>query len=224
MEEAFWHGRWQRNEISFHQPAPNPVLTNNLSALGLPEGARMFLPLCGKSLDIGWLLAHGYRVAGAELSRLAIEQLFDGLGVAPRIVEAGALTRFEAEGIDIFVGNIFDLDAAKLDAVDAVYDRAALVALPEAMRARYVAHLLAITGSAPQLLATFEYDQSCMDGPPFSVTEAEVRRHYAPSHDISCLDRHEVAGGLKGLCPATEVVWRLVPRERTGSNGAPQIA
>lgn len=214
MDAEFWHGKWRRGEIAFHQPEPNPLLTRNLPALGPPAGARLFLPLCGKSLDIGWLLAQGRSVAGAELSRTAIEQLFEELGVEPRITQDGPLLRFEAGNLVIFVGDIFDLDEARLGAVDAVYDRAALVALPQDMRARYAAHILALTRGAPQLLVTFEYDQSRVEGPPFSVNEAEIRRHYEATHHIARLERQELAGGLKGLCPAAEVVWRLMPRRQ----------
>ncbi|WP_051661053.1 thiopurine S-methyltransferase [Bosea sp. 117] len=225
MDAEFWHGKWRRGEIAFHQPEPNPLLTRNLPALGLPAGARLFLPLCGKSLDIGWLLAQGYRVAGAELSRMAIEQLFAELSVEPQITQDGPLLRFEAGNLVIFVGDIFDLDGARLGVVDAVYDRAALVALPQDMRTRYAAHLLALTRGAPQLLVTFEYDQAHQEGPPFAVGEADVRRHYGATHELARLEWQELAGGLKGLCPAAEVVWRLIPRrQRLEQSPAPAPA
>lgn len=218
MDATFWHRKWESNEISFHGEKPNPLLLRHFPALRLAKGARVFVPLCGKSLDIHWLLANGCRVAGAELSRLAVEQLFDELGVVPRITPAGPLERFEADGLSIFVGNIFDLDRASLGAVDAVYDRVALVALPEDMRVRYAAHLVAVTASAPQLVVAYEYDPSCTAGPPFPVTEAEIRRHYEPGHRLTRLERHEVEGGLRG-CPAQESVWLVEPRA-----AAPQIA
>lgn len=125
---------------------------------------------------------------------------------------AGALDRYAAAGIDIFVGDLFDLGPEVLGPVDAIYDRAALVALPENMRARYTGHLRAITGGAPQLLICFEYDQSRHAGPPFSVDADEVRRHYGRHFEPTRLARVEVAGGLKGRCPATESVWLLAKR------------
>lgn len=212
MEEHFWHGKWQRGEIAFHEAEPNPLLTGHLPALHLHPGARIFVPLCGKSRDIGWLLAQGYRVAGAELSRLAIEQLFGELGVIPAIASEGPLERFEANGLTIHVGNIFDLDRATLGPVDAVYDRAALVALPTGMRERYAAHLLHLTHNAPQLLVTFDYDQSLVAGPPFSVPESEVRRHYGAACHVTALARQELKGGLKGARPVHEEVWLLKRR------------
>lgn len=209
MEADFWQARWRENRIGFHESKPNPLLLKHLDRLGLAPGARLFLPLCGKTLDIGWLLANGYRVAGAELSRIAIDQLFAELGVVPQESPAGALTRCSAPGLDIYVGDIFALDADTLGPVDAVYDRAALVALPQEMRVRYAPHLAALTGHAPQLLLCFEYDQSLVPGPPFSVDEAHVRALYEPAFRVSRLDSVPLAGGLKGKFDATEHVFLL---------------
>lgn len=211
MDANFWHDRWARNEIGFHISQANPLLVAHADALRLAPGSRVFLPLCGKTLDIHWLLDRGLRVAGAELSRVAVDQLFDELGVKPIIRRLGALEHYAAPNIDIYVGDIFELAHDVLGAIDAVYDRAALVALPEAMRARYTAHLRAITREAPQLLICFEYDQSQHAGPPFSVLADEVRRHYAARFELTRLAHLDVAGGLKGKCPAKESVWKLDP-------------
>ena len=209
MEAAFWHQKWEAGQIGFHRADVNPMLVRHLPALRLAPGARVFLPLCGKTLDIGWLRSQGFRVAGAELSELAVQQLFDELGIEPNVSELGSLMLYQTEGLDVFVGDIFDLTAQALGPVDAVYDRAALVALPGDMRGRYADHVAVITGRAGQLLITFEYDQSVMAGPPFSVPPAEVRGLYAPSYDLELLDQTDVEGGLKGFCPAEAFIWSM---------------
>lgn len=210
MDTDFWLKRWRNNEIGFHQREANPLLTARFKNLRLQRGARVFVPLCGKTLDIPWLLSRGYRVAGVELSELAIEQLFAELGVRPHVSKIGELKRYSASDIDIFVGDIFALSAEMLGPVDATYDRAALVALPEAMRECYAGHVAAITGQAPQFLLTFEYDQSQMDGPPFSVTGTEVTRLYRDTYDVTLATSRDVPGGLKGICAATENAWLLI--------------
>lgn len=211
MEADFWRRKWRDNELGWHRSSANPMLVRHFPALGLKPGARVFVPLCGKTLDIHWLLAKGFRVAGAELVESAVEQLFSELGVAPAIDEVGALRRYGGEGVEVFVGDLFGLAPETLGTVDAVYDRAALVALPAEVRPGYVAHVAAITARAPQLLLTFDYDQSLMDGPPFSVTDEEVRGLYAGAYDAAPLESAEVEGGLKGFCPAMERAWRLTP-------------
>ncbi|MGA0563554.1 thiopurine S-methyltransferase [Ancylobacter sp. VNQ12] len=212
MEQEFWHRKWQNGEIGFHEADTNPLLLRHFPELGLARGARVFVPLCGKSRDMHWLLGQGCKVTGAELSRLAVEQLFAELALTPVITEEAALERFEADGLTVFVGDFFDLDREKLGAVDGVYDRAALIALPAPMRERYAGHLAALTRHAPQLLVTLEYDSTDAVGPPFSVPEHEVRRLYGSAFHVTSLESHALKDGLKGVHPARESVWLLKAR------------
>ena len=211
MDPEFWHSRWQVGQIGFHEGRVNRMLAAHIGALDLPKTVRLFLPLCGKAFDIHWLLSEGYRVAGIELSEIAVRELFEEMGVAPEISRVGPLKLYAGQGVDIFVGDIFALTAETLGPVDAVYDRAALVALPEGIRGQYAAHVASITGTAPHLLVTFQYDQTAMDGPPFSLSEAAVRTHYGAVYQISVLADEDVPGGLKGVCPATEKALLLTP-------------
>ncbi|MFG1478157.1 thiopurine S-methyltransferase [Xanthobacter sp. V4C-4] len=213
MEAEFWQTRWANNQIGFHEGRTNAFLEAHFERLALAPGARVFVPLCGKTRDIAWLLSRGMRVAGAELSALAVAQLFDDLGIEPAVTADGPpeppLARHAGPGIDIFQGDIFDLSAARLGPVDAIYDRAALVALPAPMRSRYARHLLDITCGAPQVLITFAYDQSAVEGPPFSVPPGEVHALYDAAYGVSELTQAPLAGGLKGKCDATEHVFHL---------------
>lgn len=211
MKHDFWHQKWEKNEIGFHLHEANPLLIKNFSTLNLKQNARIFLPLCGKTMDIAWLLSQGYRVAGAELSAIAIEDLFNNLHLTPSIKNIGSITHYSATNIDMFVGDIFNVTPAMLGNVDAVYDRAALVALPEEMRKQYSAHLMALTSKAAQLLICFEYDQSLHDGPPFSICANTVKQHYQSTYDLVLLASEVMANGLKGQHPATEQVWWLKP-------------
>ena len=209
MDASFWHQKWEKNDIAFHESEANLLLVKYFKEISLVKGSRVFLPLCGKTLDIPWLLSNGYRVAGAELSKIAIEQLFMELGVEPKISGVGEVDHYSAKDIDIFVGDIFHLSSKMLGRVDAIYDRAALVALPEEMRNQYAVHLTKITDKAPQLLICYEYDQSLMDGPPFSISDEKVNQHYRDSYDLTLIASTNVTGGLKGKCAAKENVWLL---------------
>ncbi|MDX2267127.1 MAG: thiopurine S-methyltransferase [Bryobacter sp.] len=215
MDPDYWHQKWANRQVNFHQPQPNALLVEHLSALALLSGARILVPLCGKSLDIHWLLDQGYHVVGAELSRLAVEELYAELGHSPTLTTTltpGPLDHFSAPMLDVFAGDIFHLTSETLGPlapIDAIYDRAALVALPPDTRTRYAHHLQRLTRGAPQLLLTFEYDQNTMPGPPFSVPAEEVHRHYAPGYSLTELARQPVPGGLKGFCPAEEIAWHV---------------
>jgi len=209
MDHAFWHDMWTRDEQGFHQPRANKMMVTHWPALGLSPGAHVFVPLAGKSLDMTWMLSEGYRVTGAELSESAVAQYFEEHNVSPEIEEVGSLKRYSGPGIDLYAGDIFELSAAQLGPVDAIYDRAALVALPTGMREDYAALLHKITGGAPQLLICFEYDQSEMDGPPFSIEKAGVLSAHSARYTCAEIGRRELPVKLKGHVAAQEVVWHL---------------
>ena len=209
MKADFWHDRWAAQKIGFHQRNGNALLVAHFAAIGLAPGNRVFVPLCGKTRDIAWLMAQGCRVVGAELSETAVQQLFAEIDIVPEVTAVGALTRYAVEGLDVFIGDIFALTSEDLGHVDAVYDRAALVALPDTMRGRYVDHVVAITGAAHQLVVTFTYDQALMNGPPFSISEATMMAQYDAIYDLQALQTLDVSGGLNGSVPATETAWLL---------------
>ncbi|MEE7626233.1 thiopurine S-methyltransferase [Methylobacter sp. Wu8] len=209
MEASFWHQKWERGDIGFHETEVNPFLIEHFEKLNPAKGSRVFLPLCGKTRDIAWLLACGYRVVGAELSELAVNDLFKELGLEPEISKIGELARYSAKGIDILVGDIFDVSAEYLGPLSAIYDRAALVALPAGIREQYASHLMNITGAAPQLLISYEYNQLLMAGPPFSVNEHEVKQHYGSTYQLKPVERKNVEGGLKGKVDTIEIAWLL---------------
>ena len=191
MEPNFWHEKWHKGEIAFHQPQPNALLTQHLDILNLPPGSRLFLP-----------------VVGVELSPIACSQLFEENQLQPHIAPAHPFTHYHSDRLEVFSGDFFALTPEMLGSVDAVYDRAALVALPQDLRPRYTAHLTQLSQASPQLLITFEYDQQLLAGPPFSIPRPEVHRHY-PSAQL--VEERPVAGGLKGKVEARETLWQ-VPR------------
>ncbi len=209
MDAAFWHEKWQNKQIGFHLDDVNPLLVTHFDALGLQAGQTVFLPLCGKTLDIAWLLGNGFQVKGVELHEPAIIELFDALGVVPDVTGLGELRRYCAEGLTIYVGDFFKLTSAILGEVDAVYDRAAIVALPDTMRGDYTKQVMAVSQKADQLLINYVYDQAIMTGPPFSVSNEELVLSYSEHYAMTLLFENEVEGGLRGQCPATEFVWLL---------------
>lgn len=209
MEHEFWHNKWKANEIGFHKDETNTFLKDNLQSLSLTPSATIFVPLCGKTLDIAYLLSLGHKVVAAELNESAVIQLFENMKVTPDISDVGNLKQYQAQNLTVFVGDVFELTEGLIGSVDAIYDRAALVALPDAMRRRYAQHLMAITKNTPQLLVTIEYDQSQYNGPPFAISEQIVRKLYATTYECDLLQRQPMEGGLKGRTDASEAIWIL---------------
>jgi len=193
MDPNFWLERWREGRTHFHQDRVQPLLQKFWPLLAVPPGRRVLVPLCGKSLDMIWLAAQGYHVLGIDLSPLAAEQFFDenALRYTQRTSPLG--THYVADAIEIICGDIFTLGAATLSTCDAVYDRAALIALPEPMRVRYVSHLYASLPAHYQgLLITLDYPQEQMPGPPFCVSDSEIQALFEPHSTAEIIDRRDI--------------------------------
>lgn len=215
MEAQFWLERWREGRTHFHQERVTPLLQKYWPQLALPAGSTVLVPLCGKSLDMLWLAQQGHRVLGVELSELAITQFFSQNQLMPAIHESAQGRHYVAGNIELVCGDIFLLEDATLAACAGAYDRAALIALPPDMRARYVAEIYGrLPPQARSLLITLEYDQQKMDGPPFSVAEEEVQRLYAPHSETVAIDRRDILEKEpkfleRGLTALDTVVYRL---------------
>lgn len=218
MQADFWLQCWREGRIGFHRKEPLPLLLKHWPDLDVPSDGRVFVPLCGKSPDMAWLVAQGHRVLGVELSPIAVEQFFDEHGLLPerRVTPAGV--HYSSGRIDIIQGDVFALDAATLADCVGVYDRAAIVALPTDLRRRY-AH--EVYGKLPAgcrgLMVTLEYPQREMDGPPFSVEEGDVEALLGHAWDTSVLDRRDLLASepdfrARGLSAFHTAVYRLSRR------------
>jgi thiopurine S-methyltransferase len=196
MDAAFWIERWARQQIGFHQQHINPYLQAHWASLDVPPGSAVFVPLCGKSLDMQWLRAQGHTVIGVELSRTAVREFFIEQHIEPQVTLDGRFECWETPGYRLLCGDFFALDASDLKDAMGVFDRAALIAFPAELRERYVKHMLALVPMrAPTLLVAMTYPQQQMSGPPFSVGETEVRRLYASCHIEKLQDEDVISLG-----------------------------
>jgi thiopurine S-methyltransferase len=184
-DNKLWLQSWRDRRIDFHQHAVNPFLARFWPGLKLPPGSRVFVPLCGKSLDMLWLARRGYDVIGVELSPVAVEAFFRENGLHPRRKKRGAFTLWQCDNITILCGDYFALTPAVLGRIDTVYDRAALTALPEDVRVAYVAHLRALVGRDTRVFLLTVEDAEAGE----SLAQAlgvgeEITRLFAADFDI----------------------------------------
>jgi len=215
MEREFWLERWERNQIGFHRATTNPLLQKFWPEAGVTKGSGVFVPLCGKSLDMRYLAGLGHPVVGVELSRTAIEAYFEEAGQPYELLDWFYGDCFKGSDTTVFCGDFFDISIADILGVRGVFDRGALVALPPGLRARYADHLQRIVPEhAHILLITLEYDQSKVDGPPFSVDRKEVELLFGARGRVEQLATivsrevppHFAAAGIQEV---TEAVYRI---------------
>lgn len=221
MDRQFWLERWQRREIGFHQATVNPALQRHWPALALPAGASVLVPLAGKSLDMTWLATQGFSVIGVELSDDACAEYFAEHGLDPKVDIFGPFTRRRAGNVTLLGGDIFALPDGFHRDIMAVYDRGALVALPPAMRQRYVeAVYTPLPPAAQALLVALDYPQEHMQGPPFAIGEAEMQALFDGGWQCTVLEQRDILDEeprfqQAGLPRLHSTAWHL-RRHRTG--------
>ncbi|MDN5864654.1 MAG: thiopurine S-methyltransferase [Gammaproteobacteria bacterium] len=214
MEAEYWIERWREGRTGWHHDDVMPLLQKHWPALGVPRGTKVLVPFCGKSLDMAWLAGQGCRVLGVEVSPLAVEQFFAENNLQPARRESSEGIRFRAGDIEIIQGDLFDIDAETLSGCGAVYDRAALIAQPPPERERYAREIYAkLPGGCRGLMITLEYPRAEMDGPPFSVEEAEVRQRLN-DWDVTVVERRDILDAQPhfkeaGLTSLHTAVYRL---------------
>jgi len=189
MEQGFWQERWQQGQIGFHQGYTNPLLERFWSQLGLQAG-RVLVPLCGKTLDMKWLAERGHEVLGVEFVEQAARAYFAEQGLEAERREIDGFPVLRHAGVSLVVGDFFRVGPGVTGTFDAIYDRAAWVAIAAQDRARYVKQLLALLRPGGRvLLVNFVHDLG--SGPPHSIEEPELRAKWQ-GFSLELLFEHDI--------------------------------
>jgi thiopurine S-methyltransferase len=192
VEHEFWLQRWVEGRTGFHKEIVNPALHSHFQRLSHNKEDQIFVPLCGKSLDLFWLSQHCKKVLGVELSSIAAEAFFEESKLTPSVKKKGSFNSYEDKNIEILQGDFFELQPKDLKAFNRVYDRASLIALPSDMRRKYAEHMLKILPTDSRyLLVSFDYNQEEMPGPPFAVSEKEIHELFGKRFEIEVLERKD---------------------------------
>lgn len=210
MDTEFWHSRWAENRIGFHLNETNPALTKHWHAVKATRDSRVLVPMCGKSVDLIWLAQQHNQVIGIELSDIAVKAFFAEQLYTPMVSGVGAETVYEFDEITIHSGDFFSVP---VEPVDVVYDRAALIAMPQNIRQRYAERLLALLKNGGRiLLVTVDYPQEQLDGPPFCVAKEEVESLFKDCQ-VTHLARDDADEShprrQRGLTRFAEEIWLI---------------
>lgn len=229
-DNALWKQYWREQRTDLHQQGINPFLIRWWPSLQLEKGSRVLVPLCGKTQDMLWLIAQGYRVIGIELSAQAIRAFFDENTISPTKRHQGKITRWGHGNLTILGGDVFSVSAGDLGPIDAIYDHAALVALPPDIRRTYVAHLGVIAPDARQLLVlTAEDAEDGNAGEQIQCVAHEMESLYMEGFEIDLVDVQrlpETAPDAAGDPPSVlyRKVYRLTARDAAMREGGARVA
>lgn len=207
---TFWHQRWDDNQTGWHRDVVNDLLIKHWPSLNLEQDTNVLVPLCGKSIDMHWLVQQGHSVTGIELVETAVEAFFNEAGKTPIIESLGEIKRYEEGKTTLLQGDILAIQPSMVFS-DAWYDRAALVALPSTMRPAYVDQIRALCQpGSTGLMITFSYPPNEMQGPPFSLPDEEVLRLFEPEFEVELLERIALEDEKqRGLTSVHSAVYKL---------------
>lgn len=203
-----WLDRWANGRTGWHEESGNAGLKSHWPDCA--NGTRVLVPLCGKTIDLLWLSHHGHEVVGVELSDIAVRNFFSEHDLAYQVEKGEYLDCFSATDVPItlYCGDYFSFDAPPFDAL---YDRGALVAMPDSLRPEYVEHTKQLLRpEAVRMIITLEYDQRVVQGPPFSVLPTEIGAYWGDLtrvHETDDLETCPPKFRAAGLQDIQEVVW-----------------
>lgn len=186
---AFWAERWAEGRTAFHREEVHPALLGEAGRFLGEEPQRVLVPLCGKALDVPWLAEQGHAVVGVEIVRQAVETLFAEHGLVTEIETRGDHDVYRAGPLQVWCGDFFGLPES-VGPFTRVWDRAALVAVPPDRRSDYVATLLRLAPGALLWLVSIDYDAGALGGPPFAVSDDEVRTRFADAAPVRLSSRN----------------------------------
>jgi len=211
-----WESRWQEDRIGFHLKEVNPYLMRFSDQLLHQNPGRVFVPLCGKTLDLCWLTTKTKKVIGVELVSKAVQNFFAENNIDYLLQQDETLQKFSSKSIDIYLGDFFDLNPEQTSSFKAIYERASIVAIEKPERREYVDHLISFLDPAGRiLLITLEYNQNQMEGPPYSVPAEEIESLFAPLGSLKLLETCDILDDRfrnKGLTRLLEHVFLIVKK------------
>ena len=216
MGKEFWLERWNQGAIGWHQESVEPAL---ISWASHRKPSRILVPLCGKSLDLIWLRDQGYDVVGVELSPTACEAFLQEHQLAYKKTIHGEHVFYESPGILIINGDFFTLAPEKVGQFGAVYDRAALIAIPLKLRKTYAAKIIELVSEwihgVDFEILQLVLDRSTQDleGPPYSVSPEAVESLYGQYFKVSVLSRVQVEARGPVGSQSQECVLLLKPKD-----------
>lgn len=147
------------------------------------KAGRIFVPLCGKTMDMIYLSEQGHEVIGLEFSEVGIKDFFaeNNLTFSEEGIDGKPFVKYMAKerNITIYRGDLFDLSPDICGTFDAAWDRGSFVAINVPTRSRY-AGLMSdlIKPSGKILMEITMYDGSKYSRPPHITTEHHLKENF----------------------------------------------
>ena len=218
--------QWNNNQIGWHESDVHHSLSKHGDTI-IPnfsvkedetcsEQVRVFVPLCGKTVDLAFLARHPsvsdvVGVDGIQQALLEFTKEQPDLRITKQTGGSDAYGRFTGKGLTLLKGDFFDLQQGDTGGrFDAVWDRASFIAINPSLREEYVKVMgRLIKPGGVLLVSTIEYtgtEEAMQMGPPFSVPESEVRKWYENEAWVESVELVEKLDEFQ-RAPETKELW-----------------
>ena len=217
----FWEKRWLNGQTGWHNAEVNANLVKHSSTVFTKDNPSILVPLCGKSMDMQWLQEQGANITGVDLARQALHEYFEDRNQEFTEGSQSGLTYYSStnpisDSLQLFHANIFDVRPNAFKAFDAIYDRAALVALLPEQREQYAQHCLSLLKPGGTILL-ITYDSPVEDdqGPPFPVRPGTIQRLFQEASECEQIDEVHMTKDTnerlqkRGLDWSRSDIWKI---------------
>ncbi len=191
MDKKYWLNRWEVGNIPFNQLTPHRFLIKHFKTLDLQSQEKVFVPLCGKSVDMTWLMQQNQRVIGVEISPIAISDFLKENKLDITQLKDNSFQIYQNASCTLYHGDLFDLTSQHLSEIKAVYDRGSLTALPpKTLRSQYINWLKTVIPlNSKMLLIVFEHGAPDVAEPPFSTPYEDVKLFFNSHFSVTQLEK-----------------------------------
>ncbi len=185
--------------------------------------APVLVPLCGMSEDMAHLAGAGAQVWGVDVAEQPLRTFLHHRGLQPEEVRHEGCVVLNADPFRLVVGDMLDQRLPLPGGFRAIWDRAALIALPPPLQQAYAERLLDVLQPGGRvLLVSLEYDAAETSGPPFPVPRQRILELFHRAESVQPLHRQPLSHhGADEPLPELESAWEAVYLiTRTHGNGS----
>ncbi|XP_033730711.1 probable thiopurine S-methyltransferase [Pecten maximus] len=187
-----WLGCWEKKTSPWHHDDVHEAIEKHHEILmtSLTAKNKIFIPLCGKTVDIKWLADRGNEVVGLEASEIAVKELFTEQNIEYTSEDApavkGKLYRSTDNKIKVYCCDLFLFSAEIESGFSGIWDRGSLVALSPADQKRYIELIKTLIHPGIGYLLEIP-DRDPNNGPPFFISLENLQEGFGPNCSVTKL-------------------------------------
>ncbi|KAK3103080.1 hypothetical protein FSP39_016310 [Pinctada imbricata] len=157
---------------------------------------KIFVPLCGKSVDMKWLYDQGHEIVGIEGAETAVQQFFDEskISFTTSSIKDGILKLYQSDDgrIRLYVGNYYNIDMTGENNFLFIWDRGSLEAIDKSDREKYVKLMTSLMSPGCRLLLEVA-DRDDDMGPPFCIDKEEITNLFGSCSSVEYLEKEDTS-------------------------------